>query len=473
MTPTRFPEPTIMQGSALGLAIHLTNPWPARQVHCIVTSPPYYGLRDYGTSPEIWDGDPACQHDWSTFTRKGQSGGTKSAKVRTKGTENFQIVPDSQQATCTKCGAWRGELGQEPTPQLFVKHLVDIFNALKPLLHDSGTLWVNLGDSYAGNRSYQVPSTKGGPKHGAGQAGQSANKVPAGMKSKDIIGIPWMFAFAMREAGWYFRADIIWHKPNPMPESVTDRPTKSHEYLFLFAKSEQYYYDAEAVKEPPIWANDRRAGQGRHTYNGKRQGAKGQGQEAFVSIDPAGRNRRSVWTIPTAPYKGAHFATYPPALVEPCIQAGTSEKGVCAACGAPWERVVEQGELVGRTRGDGLGYVLPKSSNPDNDGHSGQKNTDAYKPNFHRERITTGWRPTCSCADPRDPVPAIVLDPFCGSGTTLQVARSLGREGWGFELNPKYIAIARERLLLPPGLESVAEEEGVDLSDLPFFTELK
>jgi site-specific DNA-methyltransferase (cytosine-N4-specific) len=220
------------------------------------------------------------------------------------------------------------EIGLEKTPAEYVAALVEVFECVRELLADDGVLWLNLGDSYAANRAYQVPSTKGGPKHSDSQsAGGAGSVVPAGLKPKDLIGIPWRVAFALQAAGWYLRQDIIWHKVNPMPESVTDRCTKAHEYLFLLAKSERYYFDAEAIKEKSITsAEDQVAKRNKAPHKG--QSDPGGMRETTRGLDKVSkvyefRNRRSVWTVATQPYSGAHFAVFPPALIEPCILAGS------------------------------------------------------------------------------------------------------------------------------------------------------
>ena len=240
---------------------------PDNTIQSCVTSPPYWGLRDYG-------------HD--------------------------------------------GQIGLEQTPDEYVAEMVAVFREVRRVLKDDGVLWLNLGDSYSG--SGKGPAGNLGAKHNERHLENKHSAiVPDGLKPKDLVGIPWRVAFALQADGWYLRQDIIWHKPNPMPESVTDRCTKSHEYLFLLTKSAKYYFDNEAIKEDAKWSSDKRAGAGRLTYNGKRQGTNGTGQEAFVSIVDK-RNRRSVWTIPTKPFRGAHFAVMPEALVEPCILA-TSREG--------------------------------------------------------------------------------------------------------------------------------------------------
>jgi DNA modification methylase len=237
---------------------------PDASVQTVVTSPPYWGLRDYG-------------HD--------------------------------------------NQIGLEQSPEDFIEQLCVVFDEVWRVLKDDGTIWVNLGDSYAGNNSRA--SNNGRAGFGNEREGVFL-KTGEGLKHKDLVGIPWRFAFAMQARGWYLRSDIIWHKPNPMPESVTDRPTKSHEYIFLMTKSPRYYYDHEAIKEDAIWAEEKRAGKGRLHYDGKRQGEKGTGQENFVSIVDK-KNKRSVWQVNVKGYKEAHFATYPTELIEPCILAGSKE----------------------------------------------------------------------------------------------------------------------------------------------------
>ena len=208
-----------------------------------------------------------------------------------------------------------GQIGREKTPQAYVDELVDVFRKVRDVLADDGTLWLNLGDSYAANRSYRVTPTKW---KGLEFGESNASTVPEGLKPKDLIGIPWRVALALQADGWYLRQDIIWHKPNAMPESVKDRCTKAHEYVFLLSKSEKYFFDSGAMQEP--------AAKG---YNGSTfdKGKTAEHQlgrtSSGVRKDTLTRNRRSVWTIPTKPYKGAHFAVFPPALIEPCVLAGS------------------------------------------------------------------------------------------------------------------------------------------------------
>ncbi|HEV8364604.1 MAG TPA: site-specific DNA-methyltransferase [Gemmatimonadaceae bacterium] len=304
------------------------------RVQTCVTSPPYFGLRDYGID---------------------------------------------------------GQIGLEETPDEYVEHLVQVFRTVWYVLADDGTLWLNLGDSYAGGGNYrgvnsaESLSEKQRSNRGAQGLSQALGARNHGCKSKDLLGIPWRVALALRADGWYLRSDIIWSKPNAMPESVTDRPTKSHEYLFLLAKSERYYYDADSIAETAVTADDRRPyapgqvdarGSGHDRGGGEKRSVAQHKQTALGrdlrtsclgTNEPfTKRNRRTVWTVPTEPFAGGHFAAFPRALIEPCIVAGSR---------------------------------------------------------------------------PGD----TVLDPFIGSGTTAQVATDLGRHFVGCELNPKYVALHEQR----------------------------
>ena len=296
-------------------------------VQTVVTSPPYWGLRDYGTAN--WTGgDESCEHI------------KDPSKTKKFGNDEFNKNRPSREATklpgyyykdlCELCGAVfeDNQIGLEQSPDDFIEQLCIVFDEVWRVLKDDGTIWVNLGDSYSAMRDSKASPDSLRTGDGT-RVSSAANRNPenlrkAGLKHKDLVGIPWRFAFAMQARGWYLRSDIIWHKPNPMPESVTDRPTKSHEYIFLMTKSPRYYYDHEAIKEDAIWAEEKRAGQGRLHYDGKRQGEKGTGQENFVSIVDK-KNKRSVWQVNVKGYKEAHFATYPTELIEPCILAGSQE----------------------------------------------------------------------------------------------------------------------------------------------------
>lgn len=253
---------TILQGDCLEVLKTLDD----QSIDCCVTSPPYYGLRDYGMTEQI---------------------------------------------------------GLEETPEEYIGKLRRVFAEVRRVLKDDGTAWINIGDSYAGNCS----------RTSTGRAGMGLEREGiferTGGKHKDLIGIPWLLAFALREDGWYLRQDIIWAKPNPMPESVKDRCTKSHEYIFLLSKKPKYYFDYEAIQEDAIWKSDPRNGAGRIAYDGKRaQGIDSRAQQSFVTVSDK-RNKRDVWNVAVQPVKEAHFATYPEALIEPCILAGCRPGGWC------------------------------------------------------------------------------------------------------------------------------------------------
>jgi DNA modification methylase len=303
---------------------------PAESVQMCVTSPPYWGLRDYGTDRQIWDGDPDCTHGWNEELHLDVRGsGTDDGATGRQRGEGYGRNAGRGQF-CRNCGAWYGSLGLEPTPALYVAHLATIFDAVRRVLRKDGTLWLNLGDSYAAQRSatampaQTVAGGIGGKGDAAAYRGMTKDYSPHldaasfGLKHKDLIGIPWRVAFALQEHGWYLRSDIIWAKPNQMPESVQDRPTRAHEYLFLLAKSERYFYNAAAIAEPST--SDHGNGNGYARSEQISRNNRGQLQGWRVS---ATRTKRSVWTVNTKPFPEAHFATYPPKLIAPCILAGS------------------------------------------------------------------------------------------------------------------------------------------------------
>jgi len=282
-----------------------------------VTSPPYYGLRDYGTATWI-GGDPNCNH------RRDSKVKAENCNTGHKNHDEMYGVGDAIYKTvCPKCGAIRqdSQIGLEETPEKYVEEMVKVFRLVRDNLTDDGTLWLNIGDSY-----YNYRKDGNYPKQTVSKTRQDLpTKTPVrgnkleGYKSKDLIGIPWLLAFALRKDGWYLRQDIIWHKPNPMPESVKDRCTKAHEYIFLLSKSKNYYYNNEAIKEPvkQDWGT-------RDRTNGKYHN-EGTGLQPHSGLTKSytKKNKRSVWSVTKKPYKGAHFATFPPELIEPCIKAGS------------------------------------------------------------------------------------------------------------------------------------------------------
>ena len=302
-----------------GDSVEMLKTIPDGTVDCCVTSPPYYGLRDYGTATWV-GGDPSCPH-YRTSKKS-----DKTATGHKNMMETGHAVGDAIYKTvCPICGAVRvdNQIGLEETPDEYIDRLVTVFREVKRVLRDDGTLWLNIGDSYCGT------GDKGNykdPKNPEGRNGQAVakNKRIDGIKSKDMIGIPWMLAFALRDDGWYLRQDIIWHKPNPMPESVRDRCTKSHEYIFLFSKKPKYYFDSDAIREnakPDNSVRDRDHTKLNNTPGRTRMGG-------LKTNHYTKRNKRDVWKVATRPYKEAHFATFPEQLIEPCILAGSRPDGI-------------------------------------------------------------------------------------------------------------------------------------------------
>ncbi len=424
-----------------GDAVERLRELPAESVQACVTSPPYWGLRDYGTA--AWEGgDSECDH--AGPPKASERSGLKNDGRPEPGRKDYEMAATVPfRDVCGKCGAKRidSQLGLEPTPEEYVANLVAVFREVRRVLRDDGSVWLNLGDSYFGagrgpsdladDRGFHTAVTRDGfPLKGVYRHGS--------LKSKDLVGIPWRVAFALQADGWWLRSDIIWNKPNPMPESVTDRPTRAHEYIFLLTKSARYFYDADAIREEGEGRLDRSPGS-----NG-RIGV--QGWKAEPLEEANGRNKRSVWTVTTQPYPEAHFATFPPKLIEPCILAGSPPK-CCGECGAPWEREVEVGpEKEGIERGKNESAHRAHRWHPQRAAGGGLGT---------RERETLYWCPTCTCHyqedslatfKPDDSGRSVVLDPFAGSGTTGLVALRHDRSFIGIELNPDYCELARNRI---------------------------
>lgn len=382
-------------------------------VSCCVTSPPYYGLRDYGTAEWVY-GDPECDHVMKN-ARNDADGEFRPGRE-----EPEKILFKN---VCPKCGALRidSQIGLEESPEAYVEKLVQVFREVWRVLKDDGTLWLNLGDSYANTKvgnTNEAPDKKPRPYFDNGTHKMKFSKsIPAGMKPKDLIGIPWMVAFALRADGWYLRSDIIWHKPNPMPESVTDRPTKSHEYLFLLSKSAQYFYDVDAIREETgnemSWDEySKRTAPGATWQSGGMTNYAGANKHDGGHSHPNGRNKRSVWTVNSQPYKHAHFATFPPKLIEPCILAG-SDTHECSVCGK--------------------GYRTAAYSRK-------------YKYSPMPLKVLQRYERRFGNLHKGDLVPQTILDPFSGSGTTGAVAIKHHRNYIGCELNPDYIELTKRRL---------------------------
>ena len=347
-------------------------------VDCVVSSPPYFGLRDYGVE---------------------------------------------------------GQFGLEETLEEYIDKTVLLFEELRRVLKPQGTVWWNLGDSYANKSSAWGGRGKNSILNNTGLKDKQRRNtiVPEGLKAKDLMMIPARVAIALSENGWYLRSEIIWHKPNPMPESVKDRPTSAHEKIYLFAKNKKYYYDADAIREKaktkPTIRNKSAEGYQADYAKGKRFS---EGERTYGN---GYANKRNVWTVTTKPFKGAHFAVFPPDLIEPCIKAGSSEHGCCSECGNPYERDTKVVSVPQRTTRDNMVGVIPGR---DKTSRMNSKEMESLV----REEI--GWIATCKCN--ADVVKSVVLDPFGGSGTTGLVANNLGRDAILIELNEKYVEIAKKRI---------------------------
>jgi DNA modification methylase len=372
----------------------LSIPLADESVHAAVTSPPYYALRDYKTNGQLGLEKRADCLGW---------------------------------ATGSPCGS------------CYICQMVAVFREVKRVLRKDGVCFLNIGDSYATN---QAGNTTWGNNVGAnkfyenGSTGLPERNIPSGLKQKDMMLIPQRLALALQADGWWVRSDIIWAKPNPMPESVTDRPTKSHEYIWLLAKSKDYFWDQEAVKEAAQLSTlerDKypRTGNPKAIYDGFVNCLNPKTSEYLDSS--SGRNLRTVWNIATQPYSGAHYATYPEELVLRCLKAATSERGCCPKCGKMWEREVErenESNWEMRKKLGATGGCMEK----------GAKQQIGSGWSHHlpsRDNTTLGFRP--SCAHDLPPIPATILDPFAGSGTTLLVAKRMGLSAIGLDLSYQYL----------------------------------
>jgi len=378
-------------------------------IQTVVTSPPYWGLRDYGED---------------------------------------------------------GQIGLEESPDAYVQKMVDVFREIRRILRDDGVVWLNLGDSYmAAKNAVPPPQTVSGDNRGMPEFVPPNRKDQEGLKTKDLVGIPWRVAFALQKDGWWLRQDIIWSKPNPMPESVRDRCTKSHEYIFMLTKSSHYYYDHEAIKEDSVMASGK-SGFGGPKLNSNKKAHTNQLGKAWEKTPT--RNKRSVWTVTTKAFKGAHFAVYPPELITPCVLAGTSEHGCCSKCGAPYERDLKRlnKSTYQQIKEEGHDWKAQASAAEEFPENTVNRSTGfvgnarrpdgtacAYEVPVYE---TVGWNPTCKCKG-ASVVPCKVFDPFTGSGTTAVVSLQNGRHFVGTELNPDYIKIATDR---------IADEAPMNLMDL-------
>lgn len=474
---------------------------PAESVHMVVTSPPYWSLRDYGILPTVWGGDPACAHvfkeeslttevnggNWAQAENgDGLRSGCPQTRFRgdTRESKTTTTTTTTTRATCQSCGAWRGVLGLEPTPELWSEHIVEVFREVRRVLRKDGTVWLNLGDSFWGGRSF-VGSTTGtdgvfdrrkgrlgtldGQKNPAISMKRNRGENDSHLKETDLIGQPWTAAFALRADGWFLRQAITWAKKTPMPESVTSRPACSTEMVFLLAKSKEYFYDHIGGSEPATSATGSGNGFGRADYiaRGGRGGRGGRGSDARYAPQPT-RNMRNFWLLGPEPSKLAHFATFPTEVPRRAIRAGTSERGVCVTCAAPWVRVVERAFYGDWHPEEGSnGPLRVNAQTADRKGSHFEESYSGPK--------TVGWAPSCACYGPfagvlEAPVaPSVVLDPFNGSGTTAVVAQQLGRNAIGIDLSPKNIAMAEKWLAADRRGKDLRREAPEESVELPLF----
>ncbi len=385
---------------------------PDQSIDMVMTSPPYWSLRDYGKQTDvIWGGNSKCKHKFrGEIKLKKTSGGIETAKVMNN--KKVRALTYSSKF-CSKCEAWKGQLGLEPTVDLFIDHLVEIFDEVKRVLKNTGTCWVNLGDTYNAGRN---GGHAGGNKCSWGynnlevypkQSGVNAE----GLLPKSLCLIPYRFAIAMVNKGWILRNVIIWHKPNCLPSSAKDRFTVDFEYLFFFSKSKKYYFE-------------------RQLENFNR------------------RNKRCIWSVNTKPFKEAHFAVFPEALCEIPIRAGCPEK-VCIKCGMPKLQNIKGGNpaainyRVRDVKNGKIKHINRKASAEELESSQIDKYTSRLKvKNILGCQCNAGYNA------------GIVLDPFIGSGTTAVVAKKLKRNYIGFELNPDYVRIAKKRMEYIDGAEN-------------------
>jgi len=468
---------------------------PNECVQMVCTSPPYWGLRKYEGQQELIWGDNHCEHEWAREERWLHRGSTQSP-LENKGGRMTQ--DKTSDGCCSLCGAWKGAFGLEPTPEMYVQHTIEILREVRRVLRKDGVVFWNIGDSYAAGKGtcFNPGGGKGsfsthGDRKDAGvyplDRGNVSMLKAQGLKPKDLCLIPFHIAIAAQQDGWWIRSVIIWNKPNPMPESVTDRPTNSYEFILMLTKSgtiqywthprkrgtrqqpkpdyiwihrrtglvvdyqpvsdrivkkfwtrhnlwrgHDYYWDADAVREPSLcmqFGSAQRDTRETHGIGSGNSGINEAKRRARENGGFGGRNLRDVWTFPTMPYPEAHFAVFPEKLPELCIKAATSEKGCCSKCGAPWARVIAKtGHINSREPAHVPGNTPTKVDS------TGWASTT---------RATDEWRPSCSCGLP--PIPCIVLDPFAGTGTTLWVAKKLGRRAIGYDISQAYCQLALER----------------------------
>jgi len=522
----------------VGDCTEVMKAWPADSIDLVVTSPPYWGLRDYGTETvRVWGGLPECEHEWGESLPAAKSG-HKNIGFAERSQQNYRggghktvtiaekHSPSEAGHFCSECGAWCGSLGLEPHPQMFIDHLVEICREIRRVLKPSGTFWLNLGDSYYGSHAGKIPQAK----NPSVKIPEPPSSIAKGnwLQPKQLLMIPSRVATALQHDGWILRSDIIWHKPNHMPSSVKDRFTNAYEHIFLFAKEPRYYFDLDAIRVPHSastiqritqpnvmnqpggdkqrelrgegggnasrsadmvkslarnydeWYFEQREKKSWHDH--KRDETMGFGQQKrgfkvkniphprgknpgdIWEIDAPntgsrnkppykqnnphlaritegreaghskGKNPGDLWRIPTMPFPGAHFSTFPPKLIEPIVKAGCP-KWICSRCGKPRTRISETEYVKSPVHGDGS--IMGRRDGGDKLTHYNGL------PRVNAVHHTVGWS-DCGCE--ADWVGGVVLDPFAGSGTALRVARRLGRRFIGIEINQEYAEMCERRL---------------------------
>ncbi|MBA7651311.1 hypothetical protein ES703_59128 [subsurface metagenome] len=446
----------------------------------------------------IW-GDKDCEHQWDMQkisllheNRNFQQGTQEEVLATGHELRHTHKTSNLRAGFCSLCNAWRGAFGLEPTPELYISHTIEILREIRRVLRKDGVVFWNIGDSYSPSSTHRANVERGGLNQLARNVRNDMKFDQGILKPKDLCLIPFRVAIAAQEDGWWVRSVIIWSKPNPMPESVTDRPTESHEYILMLTKSgtiqywthprkrgsrtkpkpdyiwthkrtrlvvdyqpvsdrilkelwtrsnlwrgHDYYWDADAVREQYTEPMNRWGGETLKRDTSKTAAYKEMQNIGYSSAfrvgrpmrpNPSGRNIRSVWTFPTTPFPAAHFAVFPEKLPEICIKAATPEVGCCSKCGAPWERITEYGERI--ETGGKRKKATPNIG--DTDINTG------YRPTH-----TLGWQPTCKCN--ADKVPSIVLDPFAGACTTLYVAKKLNRYAAGYDTSAEYCHLGADR----------------------------
>jgi len=414
-----------------GDALQVLKTLPSESINCIMTSPPYWALRDYGSEVKgVWDGDEGCNHDWkeeitSQSNMSGGKGHLQDGNVGSFAVDYHQR--ETKSGFCNKCGAWKGQLGLEPTFDLYIKHLCDIFDEAKRVLRKDGTCWINIGDTYCGGHAGGSTHPKGSSVVNSGGVPQQTKEGrPAGnlgntYTEKCLISIPARFQIEMINRGWILRNTIIWHKPNCMPSSVKDRFTVDFEYLFFFVKNKKYWFETQ--REPHKNESIERT---KHSWDGHREP-----MSAYVGMDmskmchPEGRNKRAVWQICPQPFPESHFAVYPEELCETPLKAGCP-KYVCKKCGKAREKVYERKNKDYKKREDCA--------------------TEQYSKSHHNDKVQFIEKGLTDCGCNVGFEGGIVLDTFFGAGTTGLVALKQSKKFIGIELNQEYIDIAMKRL---------------------------